>query len=193
MLAHQKQQLRQQMKLLSQQADAAVREKESATLAEKLFLLPEWKKAQTILLYAPLIDEPDLLKILEEKKSRRFLFPCIQNEQLLLHEWKPHFRWIPNCYGIQEPDPKTWPLVPVEEVDLMLVPGMAFDRNGGRLGRGRGFFDRLLSQPECRARKIGIAWSWQLVEQVPREHFDVPMDAVLLGDRRLEIEDRSSV
>ncbi|MFI0347763.1 MAG: 5-formyltetrahydrofolate cyclo-ligase [Chthoniobacterales bacterium] len=239
MLAKQKQHLRNQMKFLSQQADGTLREKESATLVEKLLLLPEWKKARTILLYAPLADEPDLLKIcsdqdlkkeltkkdikipqrtqkefvdekflrtkgqnflsnvtgddnseklaatiLGKQNRRRFLFPRIQNEKLVLHQWKPHLSWIPNHHGLQEPDPQTWPLIPIEEVDLMLVPGMAFDRNGGRLGRGRGFFDRLLCQPECRASKIGVAWSWQMVEHVPREHFDVMMDAVLMGDRR---------
>ncbi len=210
-----------------------------ADLLKNIYALPEWKKASTVLLYAPLPHEPDLLKMLEENASRRFLFPRMHGSELCLYQWAPEASWSVGPYGISEPDTESWPQIPLAEVDLALIPGLAFDAQGGRLGWGGGFYDRLLtrtfpasqsvacpkpmntvlssnfdqggmcsyspdqnpsdalshqllsaprcerheisglSDPTCRAYKAGIAWPWQLVPTIPRENFDVLMDAVV--------------
>lgn len=176
-----KETLRSHMKSLASHVDKPLFEKENSLLLEQLSTHPAWKEAKTTLLYAPLQEEPNLLPLLKEENRvhHRFLFPRIDQDNLLLYEWQPHALWKTGPFGLREPDPQTWPLIQLHEVDLAIIPGLAFDKKGGRLGHGRGFFDRLLSQPKCRATKLGIAWSWQMLEEIPQEHFDVRMDIVV--------------
>ena len=68
-------------------------------------------------------------------------------------------------------------VLPEEDIDLVIVPGVAFDRQHNRLGRGKGFYDRLLST--LSAPKIGICYSFQLKEHIPTEPFDKKMDLIL--------------
>lgn len=166
-------------------------------------VLPVWKKAASVLLYTPLPGEVDVLSLLEFYPQKRFFFPkTIQRGQsarstdlvpvhevrnagtdpfceLELYEWTPEASWVVGPYGLREPDPQLWKQVAPQEVDLALIPGLAFDQQGGRLGRGGGFYDRLLSFSSWKAFKIGVAWPWQLVECIPRELHDVLMDIVI--------------
>ena len=162
----------------------------SATELEQLLhqvqILPTWPQAQAVLLYSPLVHEPNLLGLLEPSSSdstKRFFFPRMQQDELQLYEWLPKAQWITGAHGIQEPDPKNWRTASLAEVDLALIPGLAFDQQGGRLGWGRGYFDRLLGKSECSALKVGIAWPWQIVPQIPREAHDVTMDFVVTPEK----------
>ena len=179
MIPGQKQQLRRKMILCAKKQDPSLQKEKERLLLEHLWASPQWQQSSSILLYASLPSEVSLLTLLEKKEERRFFFPCIQGEELHLYEWLPGASWKTGPYGIQEPDIERWPLVSLKEVDLALIPGLAFDPAGGRLGRGRGFYDRLLGSSECRAYKVGVAWSWQMVSALPRESFDVVMDAVV--------------
>ena len=154
-------------------------ENERASFAKQLFALPQWQEASSVLLYAPLSGEPDFLNLLEEFPERNFFSPRIEKNELHLYKWFSGARWVTGRYGLQEPDPREWPEASIEEVDLALIPGLAFDQAGGRLGRGAGFYDRLLSIPEWRGFKVGVAWPWQMVAAVPREEHDVLMDVVI--------------
>jgi len=82
----------------------------------------------------------------------------------------------PGQFGIREPKAGC-PEIPLERVGLVLVPGVAFDLRGGRLGRGRGFYDRLLAQVQ--GTKCGVAFDEQIVEAVPTGKLDVQMDFIL--------------
>ena len=84
----------------------------------------------------------------------------------------------PGSFGILEPATGSL-FTDYDRIDLAVVPGMAFDRKGNRLGRGKGFYDRLL--PLLKAPKAGICFPFQLVEAVPVEPFDTPMDYVICG------------
>ncbi len=80
-------------------------------------------------------------------------------------------------FGIEEPTGAEF--TDLDKVDLIIVPGVAFDRQRNRMGRGRGFYDRLLkSTPN--AYKVGVGFNFQLVDNVPVEPFDVPMDNVII-------------
>ncbi len=83
----------------------------------------------------------------------------------------------PGKWGIPEPVMKI--PVPSQKIDLVLVPGIAFDRRGNRLGRGGGYFDRFLSSIPQRIRKVALAYSFQIVERVPVTPQDVPVDEVI--------------
>lgn len=88
----------------------------------------------------------------------------------------------PGAFGIREPiSPQAWPL---EEIDLVIVPALAFDREGNRLGRGGGYYDRFLGDSRLRAIRCGICFDEQIVEDVPCDDHDVPMD-MLVSEREV--------
>ena len=87
------------------------------------------------------------------------------------------------AFGIWEPTPVSAKLVPPTRFDVVLVPGLAFDLDGGRLGRGAGFYDRFLAAVSPNARLIGVAFDEQIVEKTPRDAFDLPVDALATPSR----------
>ena len=90
--------------------------------------------------------------------------------------------------GLLEPDPER--ARPVEEgFDLVLVPGLAFDRRGGRIGYGAGFYDRFLEETD--ALKVALAYSLQVIDSVPVEPHDVPVDRILTEDESIVCGDRT--
>ena len=86
----------------------------------------------------------------------------------------------PGAFGIAEPGPAAEECLP-QEIDLVVVPGVAFTADGARMGRGRGYYDRYLSQPALRATKVGVCYAHQLCDGLPTEPHDVAMDAVVAG------------
>ena len=87
------------------------------------------------------------------------------------------------AFNIWEPD-DTCPIVGLQEIELIIVPGVAFDRSRNRLGRGKGFYDRILTQLEI--PKIGICFDFQLKEHIPTEAFDEKMDVILTETTSIE-------
>ena len=140
--------------------------------------LPEWQNAGTVMLYCALPGEVDLAALMD-MPGRKVVLPLVCGDDLLLKEYVPG-RLVPGYAGIMEPAADA-PDVAPSSIDLVIVPGVAFDRNGGRLGRGKGYYDRTLSK--IAAVKIGVAFSWQLVETVPMDAWDRPMDILIVdGD-----------
>ena len=99
------------------------------------------------------------------------ILPRIEGDKLTLH--LAEGRLIPNCYGILEPQKEA----PLGIPTLALIPGLAFDTDGNRIGYGKGFYDRLL--PQLDAYKIGIAYEEQLYNKISTEAHDYPVDRVL--------------
>jgi 5-formyltetrahydrofolate cyclo-ligase len=153
-------------------------EKASA-IRMRLMALDCWRNARTILTYHPLQNEVDLLPLLDEESAKEWIFPRVDGESLSLHCWAPHAPWLKGAFDIREPDPQHWEEVDIETIDLALIPGLAFDRNGGRLGRGKGFYDRLLASEGFRALKIGIVTERFLLAGIPTESHDIGMDLVV--------------
>lgn len=182
MIQQEKKRLREQMKHDLQKK--ALLYNNSYAILNQLELLPAWMEAKTVLLYAPLPHEPNLLPLLK-KMDHRFFFPRIEGSELTLFEWSPTSSWVQGAHHIQEPDPQTWRLASLSEIDLALIPGLAFDKEGGRLGWGKGYFDRLLASPLCHALKIGVAWPWQIVAAIPKEPHDIRMDIIMTSKRVL--------
>jgi 5-formyltetrahydrofolate cyclo-ligase len=143
----------------------------------------EWQAASSILLYAPLPDEPDPTGILAHHGRKSFLFPRISGDFLQLFRWSPDSIWTIGPFGVREPDAGTWERVEPGNVDLALIPGLAFDTSGRRLGRGRGYYDRLLGDRGFRAIKAGLCPKDRLLTEIPIEPHDVVMDLVITGQR----------
>jgi len=146
----------------------------SAAVCERLRVSEQWQAAGTVLFYAPLPDELDVLPLMSDGK--RFCFPRYQADRVYVAAWVDAAEsLVEGQFGILEP-PAEATEIPANEVDLVIVPGLAFGKDCYRLGRGRGFYDRWLT--ELAGHKIGVGYDHQLIETVPREDHDVQLDGV---------------
>lgn len=150
----------------------------SDAVASALEALPSFRGAGTVLAYWSMSDELDIRDfILRWSRHKRMVLPVVVGDALELRVFSED-GLVPGYRGIMEPGPSC-PLVDPSEVDLALVPGMAFDPSGRRMGRGGGFYDRLLPVLDC--PKLGLCYPCQLVDEVPVEDHDVTVDAVICG------------
>jgi 5-formyltetrahydrofolate cyclo-ligase len=143
-----------------------------------------WGDARTVLVYAATRGEPPLAELvaLARQTGREVVLPRMAGDTLELRVWPAGGLLVRGAHGIGEPD-ASWPSLPPEAIDLALVPGLAFDPGGGRLGQGGGYYDRLLPALVPRRadapRRVGVAWAFQIVPRVPMEPHDITVDAVL--------------
>jgi 5-formyltetrahydrofolate cyclo-ligase len=163
------------------------RASDSAKACSLLEAQPVWKTAQSILFFAPLPNELDLWPLLCDSvaagktvslprfdaKSKRYLACQVQNADGDI---------VSGQFGIREPKAQCT-VLDLNRLDLVLVPGVAFDLRGGRLGRGKGFYDQLLSLVQ--GTTCGVAFDEQLVGTVPVEPHDVHLNCILTPTRWL--------
>lgn len=140
----------------------------------RLQQLDLFQNAAAIGAYMPLPDEVDLTPLFHETKARWFI-PAFDAAlgSYRMARYAPPLR--PRKFGILEPEKPIW--AERDELDLILVPGLAFDRRGNRLGRGGGFYDRLL--PLYSARRAAICLAAQVLSNIPTEPHDCRMDLVV--------------
>lgn len=149
---------------------------EAAALWAKVENLPEFSSAGTILLYMSIEGEVPASGFIEKWRTvKRILIPKVAGDDLLLYEYDPD-RLTQGYRGILEPAEDA---VQAEysDVDLAIVPGVAFTRSGIRLGRGKGFYDRLLPRLTC--PKAGICFSYRIIPDIPTDPWDITLDKVI--------------
>ena len=148
-----------------------------------------WKEAQSVLLYAPLPEELDIWPLLSIalKEGKMVALPrYIQKDKsyVICPVSDPENDLQIGQFGIREPASHCLP-APISQLDFVLVPGVAFDLHGRRLGRGRGFYDQLLKA--VRGKTCGIAFDEQIVETVPVEPHDILVNSILTPSRWVEV------
>lgn len=144
--------------------------------------LNEWMSSETICLYFSRPDEVDTTPLLARglTDNKRMVFPRMENEILILHEIHSIKDFVKGRYQILEPK-KTTGIISPRSVDLFIVPGRIFDENCNRIGRGKGYYDRLLSGVSV--PKIGLAYEFQIVAWLPHSSYDVPMTKVISEEK----------
>lgn len=167
--------IRRQIKNLRVMLDEAERLAAADAVFERLESTAAFQLAEKILMYHSLPDEIETVRFLKRwKNKKKFYLPRVNGVNLDILPYDESRLEI-GSFHIEEPTGSD--THPVEEIELIVVPGVAFDSKGRRLGRGKGFYDRLLS--ESKAVKIGIGYEFQLIDEVPAEQHDVPMDIVI--------------
>jgi len=172
-----------------------VLELQSRRLCDLVMRHPRWKAARTVLLYHSLPDEVNTLMLLEHavREDKTVLLPVVVGDELELRPYcqpqigaRPPFGVGDNlqrgAFGIMEPVQEGEPITDYASVDLVIVPGMAFDNEGHRLGRGKGFYDKLFAtfaKVDAQPYKMGLCYDFQFVECVPNEQHDVKMEEVI--------------
>lgn len=174
--------LRAEARARLRELDGAWRASASEAIAERVWSLPQLDAARTLLVYASLPTEVDTDPIAQEAARRgiTLVYPrCLpaSREMDLHHVRHPEDLRSAGSYGIREPDSEC-PRVTVEQIDAALVPGLAWDRSGTRMGRGAGYYDRLFQQPGWRGFRCGIFFSVQEFAVLPRDPWDAPLHAV---------------
>ena len=131
--------------------------------------------ADTVLLYMAIPGEVPTQKFIDRWYGRkRLVIPKVQGDELGLYEYSPE-HLTAGYRGIMEPGPDAVPVSP-DSIDLALVPGVAFTRKGDRLGRGKGFYDRLLSQMKCPCAGIGYSFRW--IKELPTDEWDARLSMI---------------
>lgn len=184
---------------------------EKAAAAERIFAeveaLPAFGRARCVACFCALPDEPPTEAVLRRwSRSKRVVVPRVEGDTMQFYDYRPD-ALVCGAFGIDEPvvdadshvagssgvpdadavstasreGCSLCALCPSEAIDLLVVPGVAFTSGGARLGRGKGYYDRYLGQSGLRAFRVGVCFAHQLVEVLPVEPHDCPMDAVCFG------------
>ena len=183
--------LRKQIRTLLQKISPEAREAASAQIRAQLKGQSIWKNAGSILFFAPVSDEVDVWPLLEEalnagKAAALPRFDSADQSYVACRVQNLRSEIVTGEFGIREPAVKCAE-IPFSKFDLILVPGVAFDLHGHRLGRGRGFYDRLLA--EARGVKCGVAFDEQLASEVPAGMLDVQVNFILTATRCVKVEE----
>ena len=151
-------------------------------------VLLELKRAGTVMLYASMPEEIDLFPLMEKLISaeKRIALPEITGRGTMeARELAAMDALIDGAFDIPTPDPARGAQIPPEEIDVVIVPGAAFDADGGRLGLGGGYYDRFLPRA-VHAERLVLAFDFQIVPAVPMAAWDARVDQILTERRSMD-------
>src|SRR5438128_1142763 len=156
----------------------------SRRICEAIAREPAWQAARTVCLFAAQATEPDIELLWDSGAGKKICYPRVNESRLDLIAVSERATLAESRWKLREPPHAPEHLVALEKIDLLLVPGIAFSRDGGRLGRGGGFYDRLIADARLRARKIGVCFDVQLLPGLPREAHDKEVDEIVTESGR---------
>jgi len=176
--------IRKEIKRRLREQDPNVRAQRSLIIQNKLLSSEFFRKCRTVMFYVSLPDEVDTTGLIKEalKLKKRVVVPFIadKGDEILVCEITSFEGLEKGPFGVLQPKTGQMKTVPLEEIDLIVVPALAYDMNKMRLGRGKGYFDRFLSrQGLSSARTMGLAFSFQVLETLPHDDHDRPVGGFL--------------
>lgn len=179
LIDNEKKRLRSLLKEQKKSFSSEERIRQSEIIITQIETHPKFISAKTIMAYWAMKDEVDLSNlILKWTSSKEFLLPCVKGDELEIRKFEGlDSLKTGSSFGIQEPNGEIF--TNYSEIDLILVPGVAFDNENNRMGRGKAYYDKFL--PQTKAFKIGICFDFQLLDTVPATENDIKMDDVICG------------
>ena len=182
-----KQDLRNKIVKLLRNQKEEYRLKKSLVILNKLFSMHEFRTAQTILFYASFNGEVDTFEMINRAKAlgKKIGLPRIQKDTRELTPFgitNTTSDLEEGLYGIKEPTGGYHNALLLDEIDMVIVPGIAFDRRHNRLGRGKGYYDRFLRTISSSVPTVGLAFDFQIVARIPQlDKHDVPVTHVIVN------------
>lgn len=181
-MKEQKKQLRKEIREAKKSQPAEVLVASSSTLLEHLEKHPHFIASHTILMYHSLSDEVQTHAFVEKwHQTKKVLLPVVRGDILELRHYTGKDCLETGAFGIEEPSGENF--MDFDEIELGIIPGVSFDRQGNRLGRGKGYYDKLLPLLP-HSYNIGICYRFQAREEIPAEPFDKRMDEVWTEEGR---------
>ena len=174
-----KTQIRRQIKLATRALSVVQCHEQSQRVIAQLREIIAQRKPHVVALFAPLSDEVQIGE-LNKQLDCRVVLPRVSGDDMEFYELASS-SLTEGAYGILEPQGS----VPccADEIDLMVVPGVAFTAAGDRLGRGKGYYDKYLSRKSFRAFCVGVCYAHQLLAELPTESHDKRMDMIVCGNK----------
>lgn len=169
--------LRRKIRALKKQMSEEDRLRKSLSVWEQVEAAEQFGKADTVLMYWSLPDEVHTHDfILRWHGAKKIILPAINGDTLVLREFTGTENLLRHPL-LHIGEPKGPDLEQYEKIELAVIPGIAFGRDNARLGRGKAYYDRLL--PFIHAYKIGVCFDFQLLDTVPTDKHDIPVDRVI--------------
>lgn len=167
--------LRKSMRQLTRDLTPEFRDTMSRQILARLAALEPFAAARTVGLFMSLPDEIRTQEFVQALAAeKRVALPVVEGDDMRFEYYTPAEGLHTGSFGIDEPS--RGQLCLPEEMDAVVVPGVAFDRAGNRMGRGRGYYDRWLATAPASLVKIGICYPHQLLDTIPHESHDIAMD-----------------
>ena len=181
-----RQQLRQQMRETRQKQTALQQQQAAQHITEKALKLIEQQRAKNIALYLAFDGEISTKPLINQlwQQGKHVYLPVLHpfvHGHLLFLRYLPDTPMKANKFGILEPHLNVKSVLPIEQLDIIFTPLVAFDKLGNRLGMGGGFYDRTLQNSQHRFITVGLAHQCQQVEALPIENWDIPLEHILVG------------
>ena len=160
----------------------------TSRIEKRLFEFANFMEANISLLYMPQKYVVDTKKIIQRCFDYRKIvaLPAFNTEKHGMLPYKVDAFETDLTLGprnIMEPDPERCKIIPIDRIDIAIIPGVALDEKGGRIGSGEGYYDRLIGKLPITTRKVALALECQIVQQVPMESHDKFMDIIITEDR----------
>lgn len=179
-----RQALRQQILKQRDKLTTATRATAGKRILQGLWQIPAMKEATTIMLYVNFRSEVETMPLFSQCQQQDILtaapLTISKNHRLIPYlVSNPKDELIAGYCGIPEPDSNRLTEIAPDQLDIVLVPGSVFDRQGGRLGYGGGYYDRFLASQAPQALRVGLAYEMQVVEQVPTMDHDIPLQYLI--------------
>ena len=152
----------------------------SRLLCKRLLANERLGNASTVMMYYPLGDEVDVAPVIEQlaESGKTVVLPQVTGEaEMVVRRYTGKADLQEGAYGIMEPCGEIFS--DYETIDVAIIPGMAFDRRGNRLGRGKGYYDRFLPLLPTRVYKIGVCFPFQLLDDIPMEEHDKRVNLIV--------------
>ena len=160
-----------------------------AAVESRLFAFANFLESKIALLYRSGNLEVQTDSIIQKAQSynKIVVLPAFDPENYQMKLMKVDAFWqklIPGPRGVLEPDASKCKVVPMDRIDIAIIPGLAFDEKGGRIGMGTGYYDRLVPRLDITTRKVALTFEEQIIPQVPMESHDKHVD-IIITDKRI--------
>jgi len=158
------------------------------SIENRLFDFANFLESKVVLLYINRPNEVNTSRIIKRtyKQNKIVVLPSFDTDKFEMTMYKvdnPDTDLTLGWRGILEPDPSRCKHIPIDFIDIAIIPGLAFDEKGGRIGSGEGYYDRLIPKLPITTRKVSLSLESQVIQQVPMENNDRHVDIIITEDR----------